>query len=168
MSLACTWKIADPRVRITVGMSAPIHIRCDGSRLAPTTSPPTASMRRNIVDTLYTSWLPHASIARRTPLSGADAVVVTTEAGAVVERKVALPLRWIKGLGEVGAAQAAMAPGFELPGLAAMRLLRSLPRAGRFFAAPAGASAEARPGSVWVDGAERLRLLKPLLRRATQ
>jgi hypothetical protein len=40
MSLACTWKIASPSVRITVGMCAPIHIRCDGSRFAPTMSPP--------------------------------------------------------------------------------------------------------------------------------
>ena len=41
-----------PEAAITVGMSAPIHIRWDGSRFAPTTSAPTASMSRSMVDTL--------------------------------------------------------------------------------------------------------------------
>jgi SWIM zinc finger len=99
---------------------------------------------------------------------GADELVVTTAAGAVAERKVALPLRWIKGLGEVGVTQAAMTPRFELGGVAAARMLRALPRSGRFFVGAGGAVGSARPGAVPVQGAERLRLLAPLLRMASR
>src|SRR5262249_53883907 len=59
---------------------------------------------------------------------GADAVELTRETERVVERKVALPLRWLKGFVEVQAYQARMIPRLEVAGTEAWRFLRALPR----------------------------------------
>jgi hypothetical protein len=47
---------------------------------------------------------------------------------ATIEKKVALPMRWLKGFVEVQAYQARMEPKFELAGAAARAFLRAFPR----------------------------------------
>ena len=87
----------------------------------------------------------------------------------VIERKVALPLRWIRGFGEVQAIQRRMTRAFELSRVPALRFLRSLPRSGRpsdaAYVVPTGRSArlgfERRSGAVRVAGLSRLRALEP-------
>jgi hypothetical protein len=59
---------------------------------------------------------------------GHGEVVLEADHGPVIERKVPLPLRWLKGFVEVQAYQAAMRPRLELRGPEAARFLRSLPR----------------------------------------
>ena len=49
-------------------------------------------------------------------------------AADVVERRVALPLRWLRGFGEVAAVAARMTPQLEVSGVEARKLLRALPR----------------------------------------
>ena len=46
----------------------------------------------------------------------------------VVEKKVALPMRWLRGLMEVQACQQRMEKAFDIPGPQALRFLRALPR----------------------------------------
>src|SRR5262249_61558614 len=58
---------------------------------------------------------------------GPDALAVRTPAGSVVERRVPLPDRWVKGFGEVQIATADAVPLFELNAIAARRFLRALP-----------------------------------------
>jgi hypothetical protein len=104
---------------------------------------------------------------------GAESVAATTERGTVVERKVALPQRWIKGFGEVQVVQHGLSERLELSGPLAQRLLRSLPKGqGRTAVHVVQAGRDARlrhapvPGSIPVRGTDRLRLLDPLLRHA--
>lgn len=59
---------------------------------------------------------------------GTDRVELTRNAEAVVEKKVALPLRWLKGFVEVQSCQCRMTLVHEVSGREAMRFLRSLPR----------------------------------------
>ena len=97
---------------------------------------------------------------------------ITVDGTARVERKVALPPRWIRGFLEVQAIQAAMKPHFELDGPAARRFLRALPRGatrpiflraqGRDLAVGHRQSAD----SAVVGSPERLRLLERLSPRA--
>lgn len=106
---------------------------------------------------------------------GDSGVTVTHEtddaARAVTQRRVKLPLRWLRGFGEVQAVQRRMEPRFELDRPSAIRFLRALPRAGRSSDAawviPSGKSARlgsvARPGAVRVAGLSRLRALEPVL-----
>lgn len=90
-------------------------------------------------------------------------------AETVVERKVRLPLRWLRGFVEVQAILARMQPRLELERAAAIRFLRGLPRAGRASDAswivPSGRSARLgstrREGAVRVAGLARLRSLEP-------
>lgn len=93
----------------------------------------------------------------------------------VVERKVKLPLRWIKGFSEVQAYQPRMTPFFELSAAAAGDLFRDFPpnssrrpihiaRVGRSIRL---ASHPVR-GSVQLHGVERVRILEPLLPSARQ
>jgi hypothetical protein len=107
-------------------------------------------------------------------LVGAGAVELEREAGRVVERKVPLPVRWLKGFVEVQAFQTRMELRLEAGATAARELLRSIPRQptrGAFFVVPAGArglrlSQRESAGAVGVGGVERLRVLEPLLRHA--
>ena len=91
-----------------------------------------------------------------------------TEDGVVVERKVDLPVRWVKGFGEVGVAQASLEPRLELSGAVAQRFLRDLPRINDDVHLVAGPrwSRVARPGAVRVGGPQRLKLLEPMARHA--
>jgi hypothetical protein len=103
---------------------------------------------------------------------GGPGVALTHEAGGsartVLERKVKLPSRWLRGFLEVQAIQRRMEPRLELDRAAAVRFLRGLPRAGRSSAAvwviPSGRSARLgaapREGAVRVAGLSRLRALE--------
>lgn len=117
-----------------------------------------------------------------------DARVVVAEAGVslavseaggargpVQERRVRLPIRWIKSFLEVQIVQSRMELRAELPGVAALRFLRSLPKArGTSEAAyvlphPGGLRlTRARSNeAIRLAGYGRLRVLEALLPRAT-
>src|SRR6266545_141110 len=108
---------------------------------------------------------------------GPDQLAVTTLDGPVIEKKVPLPERWLRGFTEVQVITAAFDPRAELPATEAVRFLRSLPRSrGRsgggvaLWAVPAGRSlrlvSRPAPGAVCLPGPERLEALWPLLRFA--
>lgn len=105
---------------------------------------------------------------------GRGEVELEAGGGSVVERKVPLPLRWLKGFLEVQAYQAGMERRLEVNGAEARRFLRSLPRGGN-GARPAWVTASgaglrlsqvAAKGSVRVAGVERLRVLEEIARHA--
>lgn len=101
---------------------------------------------------------------------GQQAVTITTDRAKVVERKVVLPNRWIKGLTSVQLYLADMQPVFTLTKPQAIQLFQSLPkgtvkadvfigqRAGKFLFSPLQQGQTVRVG-----GAHRLRLLEGLL-----
>lgn len=102
---------------------------------------------------------------------GGDGVTLICEGDAVIERKVKLPTRWIKGFCEVQAYQPRMTSHFELSPIEARDLFRSLPRGGSsrqaVFVTRMGrtvrlASRDQR-GAVRVEGTDRVRVLEPLL-----
>lgn len=101
---------------------------------------------------------------------GPDALTVTTLDGAVRERKVPLPGRWLRGFAEVQALTAGFEPQARLGAVDAQRFLRSLPAGGRaaLWAVPAGRSlrltGRAVPGAVSLPDPARPRELTALLR----
>ena len=104
---------------------------------------------------------------------GAEAVGIAHERAAVVERKVPLPMRWIKGFGDVQVHLAGMELAFELPRIAAQRFLRGLPRSKSdnqiwVSASGSGVRTTSRPsvGSVPLRGGHRLRVFETLVGRA--
>ncbi|ELS51570.1 hypothetical protein STVIR_7447 [Streptomyces viridochromogenes Tue57] len=109
---------------------------------------------------------------------GPEELAVTTLDGPVVEKKVPLPDRWLRGFAEAQV----MAAGFdlraELPAAEAVRFLRALPRGGARGASggprwvvPSGGglrpTTRAVPGAVCLPGPERLVALQRVLRFAT-
>jgi hypothetical protein len=104
---------------------------------------------------------------------GTDVLELTRGEETIVERKVKLPVRWIKGFVEVQAHQARMERRLEVNGAHAFRFLRGLPRdasAAACWVVPAGrglrlARVETR-GGVRIGGIERLRILEDLARHA--
>ena len=106
---------------------------------------------------------------------GAKAIELSRNAESVVERKVPLPLRWLKGFVEVQAYQARMRPRLDVPGAEAWRFLRSLPRGivkQTCWVVPAGRGLRvshcATVDGVAVAGMQRLRVLEDLARHARQ
>ncbi len=103
---------------------------------------------------------------------GGDGLELTWNAAAVVERKVALPLRWLKGFVEVQSYSARMERRLEVSGAEAHRFFRALPRSNckQAWIVPAGKglrlSQRECPGAVRVTGTERLRTLETLSRHA--
>ncbi|MFG2818236.1 SWIM zinc finger family protein [Kitasatospora sp. NPDC048365] len=104
---------------------------------------------------------------------GADGLAATTLDGQVVEKKVPLPDRWLRGFAETQVVTAGFEPRAELPAAEAVRFLRALPRGGRGQAAwvvPAGRTLRATsrpvPGAVCLPGPERLAALHRVLRHA--
>ncbi|WP_131742688.1 SWIM zinc finger family protein [Actinomadura roseirufa] len=103
---------------------------------------------------------------------GADEVAVTTLDGAVVEKKVPLPDRWLRGFAEVQVITAGFDPRAELRAPDAVRFLRSLPKRARdvLWVVPAGRTLRLTsrpvPGAVCLAGPDRLQTLLPLLRFA--
>jgi hypothetical protein len=107
---------------------------------------------------------------------GAGSVEIERAGQTVVERRVALPLRWLKGFVEVQAVQAGMRPMVDVDGDEARRFLRALPRQKTSSAQRAWVEARGRglrlafresAGAVPLIGLERVRLLEPLARHAT-
>ena len=103
---------------------------------------------------------------------GADEVAVTTLDASVVERKVPLPDRWLKGFGEVQALARPMHPVADLSVADAQPFLWGIPRNVRhpLWAVPAGRSltlaTAPRPGAACLAGPHRIAELLPLLRYA--
>ncbi|MFD8974016.1 SWIM zinc finger family protein [Streptomyces sp. NPDC059593] len=107
---------------------------------------------------------------------GPEEMAVTTLAGAVVEKKVPLPDRWLRGFAEAQVASARFDLRAELPGAEAVRFLRSLPRGqargrGPLWIVPAGRTLRPTtrpgPGAVCLPGPDRLVALERVLRHAT-
>jgi hypothetical protein len=101
---------------------------------------------------------------------GADRVELESNRDSILEKKVQLPLRWLKGFLEVQAVQQRMQPVHDISAVEALRFLRSLPRmnTGRreSWIVTAGrglriSQCETR-GAVRVGGLQRLRVLEAL------
>ncbi|MEU9833241.1 SWIM zinc finger family protein [Streptosporangium sp. NPDC048047] len=114
-----------------------------------------------------------ARVGARDPLHlgvGLDELVVTTMDGAVVEKKVPLPERWLRGFAEVQVIASGMDQRGELTGMTAVRFLRGLPRKGTVWVTQAGREPKVSdrrvPGSVRLADPGRLGTLLPLLRFA--
>lgn len=111
---------------------------------------------------------------RMTLAVGAESVEVKAGQETIVEKKVTLPVRWLKGFVEVQAYQTRLVPMHEVPGIEALRFLRGLPRmkTGKhaIYVVPAGRglrlSQQRTSGGVRVGGLERLRVLEGLAQRA--
>ena len=104
---------------------------------------------------------------------GRDALELSRDRETLVERKVALPVRWLKGFVEVQAYQARMVRKLEVSGAEAFRFLRALPRSsadGACWIVRSGTglrlSRVESPGGVRIAGIERLRILEDLARFA--
>jgi hypothetical protein len=92
---------------------------------------------------------------------------------SIVERKVALPVRWLKGFAEVQAYQARMVPKVEVSGFEAARFFRALPKGpattnGWVVYSGRGLrlSQVAARGGTRVGGVQRLHVLDDLARHA--
>ncbi|MDG2222209.1 MAG: SWIM zinc finger domain-containing protein [Rubripirellula sp.] len=105
---------------------------------------------------------------------GSDQVVLKRTADQVIEKKVKLPIRWMKGFVEVQTVQSRMQPVHQIDGIHALRFFRSMPRmkthrrtthvirTGKGLRLSQVKSKDA----VQVGGLERLRVLEPLSRNA--
>ncbi|MER6758388.1 SWIM zinc finger family protein [Micromonospora echinofusca] len=104
---------------------------------------------------------------------GPDELAVTTLDGPLVEKKVPLPQRWLRGFAETQV----IASGFDLcaevPAADAARFLRSLPTRGRvpdLWVLPVGRTLRTTgapaPGAVCLPGPSRLATLERVLRHA--
>jgi hypothetical protein len=107
---------------------------------------------------------------------GRDEVTLTKGDEQVVEKKVKLPLRWIKGFSEVQAYQPSLSIRHEVPAANARRFIQGLPRTGApkqpTFVVATGStlrsSQREKPGAVMLRGTHRIRILEPLLTKAKQ
>jgi len=104
---------------------------------------------------------------------GPDDLTVSTMDGPVVEKKVPLPVRWLRGFAEVQILAAAFEPRAEIPATEAATFLRRLPTTSDrsvLWAVPAGRSLRLTsrpvPGAVCLAGASRLTALRGMLRFA--
>lgn len=105
---------------------------------------------------------------------GAEEVELEREAGSVVERKVRLPARWLKGFVEVQTFASNLRCRHEVPGPEARRFLATIPNQvkgrDRAYVALGGRqlriSQRAGKGVVAVGGIGRLAFMKTLARRA--
>ncbi|WP_091075181.1 SWIM zinc finger family protein [Micromonospora nigra] len=103
---------------------------------------------------------------------GPDDLTVSTMDDTVVERKVPLPGRWLRGFAEVHVLTAGFEPRAEIPAAEATAFLRRLPSNDRsvLWAVPAGRTlrltSRPTPGAVCLAGAGRLTALRGLLRHA--
>lgn len=104
---------------------------------------------------------------------GAESVGISHERASVVERKVPLPVRWLKGFGDVQAHLAGMEQAFSLSRVSAQRFLRTLPRSKsdhQIWVSLAGSAVRATsrptPDSVLLRGGNRLRVFETLVGKA--
>ncbi|MFE4915240.1 SWIM zinc finger family protein [Streptomyces sp. NPDC056652] len=109
---------------------------------------------------------------------GPDELAVTTLDGAVVEKKVPLPDRWLRGFAEAQVISAGFDLRAELSAAEAVRFLRSLPSGssggasrGAMWVVPAGRTLRPTtrpvPGAVCLPGPQRLVASRRVLREAT-
>ncbi len=124
-----------------------------------------------------------ASLARigpRDPLHlrvGHEELAVSTLDGRVVEKRVPLPERWVRGFAEVAVATSTLEPTLVLSNAALRQFLQQLPRGGSRgvrWVVPSGTGARLStrhaPGALAVGGIERLRVLRemaPFIRSVT-
>lgn len=101
---------------------------------------------------------------------GEKEMQVISEKSKVAEKKVRLPMRWIKGLSSVQLYLADMASKFEMGKIQAIQLFQNLPKGnlkGDFFLEKRGEkflfTTHATPGNVRIGGIARLRLMEGLL-----
>ena len=104
---------------------------------------------------------------------GAEQIEFSKNVEKSVERKVSLPVRWLKGFVEIQAVQARMTPTLEISRLEARRFLRSIPRTKSrtpVYVLPSGRglrlSQVSSRGGVKAAGLERLRVLENLVHYA--
>ncbi|MET8508844.1 SWIM zinc finger family protein [Streptomyces sp. NPDC004787] len=103
---------------------------------------------------------------------GPDELAVTTLDGPVVEKKVPLPDRWLRGFAEAQVSSAGFDLRAELSGAEAVRFLRALPRGrGPLWVVQQGRTLRPTtrpvPGAVCLAGPDRLVALERVLRHAT-
>jgi len=108
---------------------------------------------------------------------GADGVELERDAGTVVEKKVKLPVRWLKGFVEVQEYQARMQPVFAVPAAEMRQLLRAVPQHQTWqkgavsYVVPAGKgvrlSQRSAGKAVAIGAPGRLKVMEDLLRHAT-
>ncbi|MGW0436652.1 SWIM zinc finger family protein [Micromonospora sp. NPDC003197] len=105
---------------------------------------------------------------------GPDDLTVTTFDGPIVERKVPLPARWLRGFAEAQVITSSFDLRAQINGSDAMAFLRRLPAGNDrsvLWAIPAGRAlrltSRPLPGAVCLPGAGRLSALRPFLRFAT-
>lgn len=113
-----------------------------------------------------------ARIGSRDPMRlrvGGDELALTTVEGQVIEKRVPLPERWVRGFAEAAVALSPLEPVFELNGAGLRSFLDGLPSTpnrGPSWIVPSGASARvssrAGAGGVAAGGVERLRFLREL------
>ncbi len=115
-------------------------------------------------------------VGRADPLHlavGPDDLTVTTFDGPLVERKVPLPARWLRGFAEAQVVTARFDPRADISVSEARTLLHRLPTGDRsvWWALPAGRglrlTSRPVPGAICLPGAGRLVALKPFLRHAS-
>jgi hypothetical protein len=105
---------------------------------------------------------------------GPQDLTVSTMDGSVVEKRVPLPDRWLRGFAEVQVISARFDPRAEVSATEAVVFLRRLPASSSdrstLWAVPAGRAlrltSRPMPGAVCLPGAGRLVALRPLLRFA--
>ncbi len=105
---------------------------------------------------------------------GRDQLRLRSGSADVTERKVALPLRWVRGMLEVQSYQASMRKRLEAGGVEALRFFRGLPKASTSKTAlwivpgPGGLRTTTRPdpAGVRIADTSRLRVLELLLPKA--
>ncbi|MEL6685677.1 MAG: SWIM zinc finger family protein [Pseudomonadota bacterium] len=104
---------------------------------------------------------------------GSEAVEIVHDGNALVEKKVPLPPRWIKGFAEVQIIMAGMKPAYSLSRVAAQRFFHALPRSKddtlhwvSVVGGLARLSARETPGAVPLRGGHRLRVLDSLIAKA--
>lgn len=107
---------------------------------------------------------------------GDDGVELAKNDRTIVEKRVKLPYRWLRGLVEVQACQSRMQLVHQISGVEARRFLRALPRTAtsrrETFVTAAGSglrlSQREAPKSVRVGGLQRLRVLEDIAAEARQ
>lgn len=105
---------------------------------------------------------------------GQDEVALESDGHKTVEKKVKLPVRWLKSFSEVQAYQAQLEMRFDIPAAKALNFLRTFPRSGGpkgtsyVVSAGSGLRLSQRPkkGGVPFAGTHRAAVLEPLLKRA--
>ncbi|MGW4647669.1 SWIM zinc finger family protein [Kitasatospora sp. NPDC004289] len=115
---------------------------------------------------------------------GSEELTVTGPEGPLLEKKVPLPERWVRGFAETQVVAAGFDLRAELPAAEAVRFLRSLPRGGESTGGRSGSrtpvgwvvpgpggrtlrpATRPAPGAVCLPGPERLSTLHRVLRHA--